>query len=150
MNAPAIQDLSQAASPGLARRLASMFYDAWLIAALWLVGAIIDVVIQNAMGTADDPARLPLQLYIIGCPFLFYGWFWTHGGQTLGMRAWRIKALQSNGEAMTWRASLTRVAAAHLSLMAAGLGYLWMLIDNDRLTWHDRLTRTRLVLLKRD
>jgi uncharacterized RDD family membrane protein YckC len=143
-------DISNAASPGLARRLASMFYDAWLIAALWLFGATVDFVIQNALGTAEQPARLPLQLYVAACPFLFYGWFWTHGGQTLGMRAWRIKALQVNGEPMTWRRSIVRVMAAHLSLLVLGLGYLWMLVDRERLTWHDRLSNSRLVLLTRD
>jgi uncharacterized RDD family membrane protein YckC len=143
-------DISNAASPGLARRLASMFYDAWLIAALWLFGATVDFAIQNALGTAEQPARLPLQLYVAACPFLFYGWFWTHGGQTLGMRAWRIKALQVNGEPMTWRRSIVRVMAAHLSLLVLGLGYLWMLVDRERLTWHDRLSNSRLVLLTRD
>jgi uncharacterized RDD family membrane protein YckC len=143
-------DISNAASPGLARRLASMFYDAWLIAALWLFGATVDFAIQNALGTAEQPARLPLQLYVAACPFLFYGWFWTHGGQTLGMRAWRIKALQVNGEPMTWRRSIVRVMAAHLSLLVLGLGYLWMLVDRERLTWHDRLSDSRLVLLTRD
>jgi uncharacterized RDD family membrane protein YckC len=110
----------------------------------------VDFAIQNALGTAEQPARLPLQLYVAACPFLFYGWFWTHGGQTLGMRAWRIKALQVNGEPMTWRRSIVRVMAAHLSLLVLGLGYLWMLVDRERLTWHDRLSNSRLVLLTRD
>jgi uncharacterized RDD family membrane protein YckC len=143
-------DLSQAVVPGLGRRLAAMFYDAWLIAALWLLGATIDFVIQSALGTADDPYRLPLQVFLLACPFLFYGWFWTHGGQTLGMRAWRLKALKADGTAMDWRHSILRVAIAHLSWLALGLGYLWMYIDRDRLSWHDRGSHTRLVLLSRD
>ena len=149
MNATTI-DIVNAVSPGLARRLASMFYDAWLIAALWLFGATVDFAIQHALGTAEQPTRLPLQLFVAACPFLFYGWFWTHGGQTLGMRAWRIKALQVNGQPMTWRRSIVRVAGAHLSLLALGLGYLWMLVDREGLTWHDRLSDSRLVLLARD
>jgi uncharacterized RDD family membrane protein YckC len=147
---PAPADLSQAAPPGLGRRLAAMFYDAWLIAALWLFGATVDVAIQAGLGTAEDPYRLPLQFFVIACPFLFYGWFWTHGGQTLGMRAWRLKLLKASGDPMDWRHSIVRVAAAHVSLLALGLGYLWMLVDRQCLTWHDRWSDTRLVMLTRD
>jgi uncharacterized RDD family membrane protein YckC len=149
-NGPIVPDLAQAAAPGLGRRLAAMFYDAWLIVALWLTGATVDVAVQAALGTADDPYRLPLQLFIAACPFLFYGWFWTHGGQTLGMRAWRLKLLKATGEPMDWRHAIVRVAAAHVSLFALGLGYLWMLVDPQRLTWHDRWSGTRLVMLTRD
>jgi len=147
---PAAPDLSQAASPGLGRRLAAMFYDAWLIAALWLIGATVDVALQAGLGTTGDPFRLPLQVFVVACPFLFYGWFWTHGGQTLGMRAWRLKLLKASGEPMDWRHAIVRVAAAHVSLFTLGLGYLWMLIDRQRLTWHDRWSDTRLVMLSRD
>lgn len=147
---PTLTDLSHAAAPGLGRRLASMFYDAWLIAALWLLGATVDYAVQSALGTAETPARVPLQVFLVACPFLFYGWFWTHGGQTLGMRAWRIKALREDGDAMDWRHSIVRVAAAHLSLLAFGLGYFWMLVDRERLTWHDRLSGSRMVLLSRN
>jgi uncharacterized RDD family membrane protein YckC len=127
-----------------------MFYDAWLIVALWLLGATVDYAIQAALGTADAPYRLPLQLFVVACPFLFYGWFWTHGGQTLGMRAWRLKALRSDGRPLNWRDSILRVAIAHLSWLAVGLGYLWMYVDPERLSWHDRGSRTRLVLVSRD
>lgn len=143
-------DLANAVTPGLARRLAAIFYDAWLIVALWLIGATVDFAIQSAIGSAEDPLRLPLQAFILASPFLFYGWFWTHGGQTLGMRAWRMKLLDDHGQPVTWRRSVMRVAAAFVSALALGLGYLWMLGDKQRLTWHDRWSGTRLVLLKRD
>lgn len=150
METTATTDLSNAATPGLARRLAAIFYDAWLIAALWLIGATIDFAVQSALGTADSPVRRPLETFILASPFLFYGWFWTHGGQTLGMRAWRMKLLDEHGRPVTWRRSVVRVAAAFVSALALGLGYLWMLGDRQHLTWHDRWSGTRLVLLKRD
>ena len=142
-------DLSQAVAPGLARRLAAMFYDGWLIVALWLIGATADYAVQSALGSAEDPYRLPLQVFIGACPFLFYGWFWTHGGQTLGMRAWRMRLLTTEGTPVNWRQSIVRVAAAHVSLLTLGLGYLWMLGDREKLTWHDRWSATRLVMVER-
>ena len=79
---------------------------------------------------------------------MFFGWFWTHGGQTLGMRV-AIKLLTAGGQAVDWRQSIVRTAGAHLSLFAAGLGYLWILVDRDRLARHDRLSRTRLVMIEK-
>ncbi|HOP17700.1 MAG: RDD family protein [Gammaproteobacteria bacterium] len=142
-------DLENAVTPGLWRRLAAIFYDSWLVLALWLLGATADYFIQAAIGLGDAPVHLPLQLYLVACPFLFFGWFWTHGGQTLGMRSWRLKVLDCHGQPVGWRQALIRVAAAWLAALPLGLGYLWMLVDKAGLTWHDRLSRTRLVLVNK-
>ena len=91
-----------------------------------------------------------MQLYLLGCPFVFFGWFWTHGGQTLGMRAWRLRLLDAEGGPVTWRQSLLRVAGAYLSALALGVGYLWVLFDRAGLAWHDRLSGTRLVMTRPD
>jgi uncharacterized RDD family membrane protein YckC len=91
-----------------------------------------------------------LQIFLFAAPAFFFAWFWTHGGQTLGMRAWRLKLLDRSGAVVTWRQSLVRYAGAWLSLLAFGLGYLWVWIDRDGLAWHDRLSNTRIVMLRRD
>jgi uncharacterized RDD family membrane protein YckC len=140
-------DIDNAARPGLLRRLAAIFYDSWLIVGIWLLGVIIDTFLRDEQGLGLAISHIPLQLFIIATPFLFFGWFWTHGGQTLGMRAWRLKLLDDHGQPATWRQSLIRVAGAYLSALALGLGYLWVLFDPDRLCWHDRLSSTRLVIL---
>jgi uncharacterized RDD family membrane protein YckC len=40
--------------------------------------------------------------------------------------------------------------AALLSISCGGLGYLWALVDKERLTWHDRISGTRVVLISRE
>jgi uncharacterized RDD family membrane protein YckC len=142
-------DIRDAARPSLWRRLAAIFYDSWLVAALWLLGATADTFIRAGLDLADDGSRLPLQLYLLAAPGLFFGWFWTHGGQTLGMRAWRLKLLDREGRPVGWRQAWIRYGAAWLSLLACGLGYLWVWIDRDGLAWHDRLSGTRLVMVRR-
>lgn len=126
-----------------------MFYDSWLLVALWLIGATADVLMRNLLGVDEGRSHLPLQLYLLACPFLFYGWFWTHGGQTLGMRAWRLRLLDTNGKPVSWRRAMLRAAGALVSLLTAGLGYLWILVDPERLAWHDRWSGTRLVLISK-
>lgn len=142
-------DIENAANPGLLRRLAAIFYDFWLIAALWLIGVTVDFFVRQALGLETDGSHLLLQFYLLAVPFGFFGWFWTHGGQTLGMRAWRLRLLGEHGETVSWPTAVIRVAGAHLSALALGLGYLWMLFDPAKKTWHDHLSRTRLVMLEK-
>ncbi|WP_078120349.1 RDD family protein [Thiosocius teredinicola] len=143
--------LDNAAVPSLLRRLAAIFYDCWLVAALWLLGTIVDTFIRAGMGIESGHGSfLLLQIYFVVAPALFFSWFWTHGGQTLGMRAWRLKVVADDGQTLTMKQALIRYLGACLSLLAAGLGYLWVLIDKQGLAWHDHLSRTRLVIIKRD
>jgi len=142
-------DIRHAATPSLWRRLAAIFYDTWLVAAIWLLGAIADTFIRAGLGLPTQGSHLPLQLYLLSAPAIFFGWFWTHGGQTLGMRAWRLQLLDRDGKPVTWHQALIRYAAAWLSLLPLGLGYLWIWLDRDGQAWHDRLSGTRLVLLRK-
>ena len=72
---------------------------------------------------------------------------WRRGGQTLGMRPWRLKLVACDGDVPTWRALWLRYAVGLLSLLAGGLGFWWAWWDRDRLAWHDRASGTRLVRL---
>jgi uncharacterized RDD family membrane protein YckC len=77
----------------------------------------------------------------------YFGWSWTRSGQTVGMIAWRLRLERADGSLLDWKQSITRMAAATVSLAAAGLGYFWIWIDRDKLAWHDRWTDTRVVVL---
>ena len=144
------KDIRNAVPPSLWRRLAAIFYDSWLVAAIWLLGATADTLIRAALGLDAAGPHLPLQIYLFAAPALFFGWFWTHGGQTLGMRAWRLKLLDQEGSPVNWGKAMQRYAAAWLSLLACGLGYLWIWFDREHLAWHDRLSGTRLVITRRE
>jgi hypothetical protein len=80
------------------------------------------------------------------CGFLFYGWFWTHGGQTLGMRTWRLRLVRADGGPITWHITAIRFGSALLALAPLGLGLWWALFDKDKRAWHDRLSGTRLIV----
>ncbi len=100
---------------------------------------------------------------------LYFGWFWTHGGQTLAMKTWRIRLIGRDGQPPGWPRALWRYLLAWLWLLPGlALAKLldaqgWMLVllpalnmvlwaaatllDQDRQFLHDRLAGTRIVLI---
>lgn len=87
-------------------------------------------------------------IFVIHClaiSFIFYGWFWTHGGQTLGMRAWNLYLIKPDGKFIGWKIAAKRYCAALISWGVFGLGYSWILLNKNKLTWHDIVTGTKIV-----
>lgn len=126
------------------RRLGAIVYDTLLLIALWLLATVPFVLV---LGETNRSAglRLAFQAYLLAVAFGFLGGFWVHGGQTLGMRAWRL-TLTADHPPLNWRKAAVRFLAALLSWACLGLGFWWMTVDRERLAWHDRLSGTRLLL----
>jgi uncharacterized RDD family membrane protein YckC len=127
-----------------------MFYDGLLLVALWfVVTALLLAVSGGHMADPDRPLWLlyTLRVSLLLVTFVFFAGFWTNGGQTLGMRAWRLKLTSASGDPVSWKQALWRFAAAIPSIGAFGLGLIWMLLDKERCAVHDRLSGTRLILL---
>jgi len=134
-------------------RLLSLFYDLWPAAALWMVVSLVFTLAYTFGG--HHPAReniAPLSalqwLLWLVC-WIVTGLYatvsWRRGGQTLGMRPWRLRLVVANGDVPGWKALWWRYAIGTLSLLALGLGFWWAWFDRDRRTWHDRASGTRLV-----
>lgn len=130
----------------LLRRLGAIFYDSLLLLAVLFVAGLPLPLIPESV-RLDPWVRYATLAYLLLVSFVFFGWFWTHGGQTLGMRAWRLRVISEDGEPVGWQRAGRRFAWSILSWAAAGLGFLWSLADRQRLAWHDRLSGTRLILV---
>lgn len=137
---------------GLLRRLAAIVYDLLLVVALLLTATALALWgCVLALGTEAVTAHNPLlgnplfSIFLFLVCFGFYAWFWTHGGQTLGMQAWKIRVQCRTGAPLTWLQAMRRFSMAIVSWSALGLGFWWMLVDRDRMTWHDRFSDTVLV-----
>lgn len=131
-------------APGPWRRLAAMLYDSLLLIALWMAAGGVWLAVARGVAPADGD--LLFRAYLLLVAYLFFGLFWTRGGRTLGMQAWRLRAVTETGKPMGWRHAAIRYAGAWLSLLALGSGYLWCLVDRDRRTWHERLSGTRTIV----
>lgn len=142
---PTSQTSALGRAPGLVRRLAAIAYDLLLLAALLFVFTL--VVLFARGGRAVSPGTWWFELSLLGVCAAFFIGFWVHGGQTLGMRAWRLKIVDREGRPVGWRRASGRWLAAAVSALPAGLGFWWSLVDRDGLCWHDRWSGTRLTRL---
>ena len=127
---------------GILRRLAAVAYDAFLLFALFFVATALILPLTGGEAVAPGSATYPI--YLLGVSYLYFGWCWTHGGQTLGMRAWHIRVRTLRGGAVPWSLGSIRFLASLLSWSACGAGFLWAAFDAERHAWHDRLSRTVL------
>ncbi|BBI48379.1 hypothetical protein HORIV_08000 [Vreelandella olivaria] len=69
---------------------------------------------------------------------------------TLGMQAWRLRVQTAEGRSLNLKQCLIRCAVAWLSLLALGLGYLWVLFDQQRRSWPDIASNTQTVVLPKN
>jgi uncharacterized RDD family membrane protein YckC len=140
-------------SAGFGRRIAALAYDVVLIAAIAMLYTLAAVTF-----TPGHEALLPQNvggwayLYRAGLVLIVAGYYivnWTRSGQTLGMRAWRLHAVNAAGRPLNGAQALRRFAWGALAWSPAGLGVLWLYLDRDRLAIHDRLSSTRVVHRRR-
>lgn len=136
---------------GLLRRFAAILYDALLLLALWFLATVPFIAIEG--GESIEPGSGPLyiiyQLTLLGVAYGFFVGFWCHRGRTLGMQSWGLQLQTADGKLPSPGAATLRFFAAILSWLPLGLGFLWQLWDAEHLTWHDRLSGTRLIYYPR-
>lgn len=145
---------------GLPRRLAAMFYDFLLCVALLIVVTFIyKMALMGFYGEArlkelSDTGALDgdplLSTLLVLSLFGFFAKFWTHGGQTLGMQVWGIRIQNADGSAISLWQALLRFLVAIGSWLFLGLGFLWMLWDKEKRSWHDIYSESRTVQLPKN
>jgi uncharacterized RDD family membrane protein YckC len=128
-------------TPALARRLASMGYEAILAFAVAFFAAWIFFFASGGREALAGWPRLALQLFIAAVLAAYFLWCWLRGGQTLAMKAWRIRLVQ-----VTPARALLRLVLAGL-LLPTGVSLLWTLFDAENQFLHDRLAGTRLTVV---
>ena len=159
----------------LVKRLLAIFYDSFLlIAVLFLAMALLLLVSGGYEFQAGNPL---ITAYLLLVCFVFFGWFWTHGGQTLGMRAWKLQIQQRNGNPLNWQHVALRFSTAlpawivlfigialvtdiqlatyswlnQLSMLTEWLifivGIAWLFVDQWPDGWRDKVSSTRIVKL---
>ena len=133
-------DIENCPPASLFKQLAAMLYDSFLVFAVLFLAAAVAIVFNRGEAIENNHA---FSVYLLFSLFTFYAWFWRKSGQTLGMRAWKIRIVSELGGNPGWGVCYLRLIFALLSIACLGLGYWWRLFKPY--TWHDRLSQTRIV-----
>ena len=129
----------------LRRRLGATLYDGLLLLALWMSTTLLTVVITDAADLPRPPELLRALLILVA--FAFFGWSWTHGGQTLGGRAWKLRVETPAGTLINWPTAMLRFTAG---ITWIPLGVVWSFSSADRRALHDVIAGTRVVRVMED
>jgi uncharacterized RDD family membrane protein YckC len=86
---------------------------------------------------------IPFYIGVFGTLALFYGMLWIFAGrETAGMRWAGLRLINFDGFPADRRARILRALGGCLSLSAGAIGLLWALVDEERLAWHDHMSKT--------
>ena len=147
------------------RRIAAMVYDGLLCFAVLVLASALALPFMGGKGATEYNQLLTIYFMVV--LYFFFGWFWTHGGQTLGMRAWHTRLVTRDGNPISWQRGLFRYlvslpmwifwAAVLFSVtnfskipifediphwLLYAIATCWSLIDHLPNNWRDRLTGT--------
>jgi uncharacterized RDD family membrane protein YckC len=153
MSIPAINPTASTrtgAPASLALRLLAALYDALPMLALWFVATMLALALTGgALDVQRLPDKLLVQALLLAVTGAYFVISWRRGGQTIGMRAWRLRVVSADGKPLETRQALVRFGVCLLSLAAIGLGFFWALIDAQNRTWHDIAAGTVMVRLEK-
>ena len=134
-----------AATPGIGRRIACMFYEAILLFAVGFAATSLFFYASGGLG-ASGYGRTMLQLFLVAVFAGYFLWCWLRGGQTLAMKTWKIRLVAPGQDRVPPLTALLRFALAVLAV-PTGIALGWALFDRDRQFLHDRIAGTRLVMV---
>ncbi|WP_413285255.1 RDD family protein [Vibrio sp. MA40-2] len=145
----------------MVRRLAALMYDGLIIIALEMLAAGLIIAILEALvaagwmnyGSYQDASDLltthPVWSYIftayLGLIWIgFFTYFWTKAGQTIGMRAWKMRVQNADG-------SLISIPQALIRIGTSGFGVANLLVpfNSKKRGLHDMLAKTDVIVLPR-
>ncbi|MFB3101620.1 MAG: RDD family protein [Gammaproteobacteria bacterium] len=128
------------------KRLAAMFYDGLVLFSLFFLATMILILFTNVESIESN--NIAYDLYLLLIAYLYFVWHWVNGGQTLGMGAWHIKLINRGMDKVSWGFATARFCLALLSFISFGIGFMWVLFNKEKLTFHDRYSYTRLISTK--
>jgi uncharacterized RDD family membrane protein YckC len=157
--------LETSVAPSLKTRLASMLYEALLLfGVLFIADWLFSTLLQQRHALHLREAG---QAWLFLVLAIYFSWLWSHGGQTLAMKTWRIRVVTKHGSALGFGRALGRYLLSWLWFLP-GLALAWALgakgwmlilipvanlvlwaltiyLDPQRQFLHDRLAGTRLI-----
>ncbi|WP_088329619.1 RDD family protein [Lacimicrobium sp. SS2-24] len=148
---------------GFIRRLAAMIYDTLVAIAVGMCAALVAIVVlvillennildKHGMEHTSEVIQASLlyktliQIWVAAWVLGFFVWFWRNGGQTIGMRAWRLRLFSTNDKPLSYSRALWRILCS-----LGGIGTLLVLLDvKSKQSLQDRLAHTEMLVLSKE
>jgi len=133
-------------------RIAAGVYDLFPLVALWMLTAGLALLVAHGDVDLAHPSLgwligLRGALFVVTAAYFVISW--ARGGQTIGMRAWRLRVVDADGNKLGWPRAALRFVVACVSLLVLGVGFVWCLFDRRKRGWHDLAAGSVLVRLEK-
>ncbi|MCW8932591.1 MAG: RDD family protein [Gammaproteobacteria bacterium] len=160
--------------------LGCWLYDFMLLCAVWLLAGFVYIIPAQLFTQIDSTQKENLSTtefsgpvfysYLFIVTWFFFAWFWTHGGQTLGLRSWSLRLQTVEGHTLNWTQTFLRFLVAgtpwllslfvydkiitnqllpapyqYSAFIIGFIGLLWMLVDKDKRSIQDIFSNSRIV-----
>jgi len=124
------------------KHFAAFIYDLFPIIGLFLVTSMIVLFARN--GVEVERYSVWFSAILILEVFFYFTYSWKIGGQTLGMRAWRLKIIpnQKSQLQLTWSQVSIRFVIGVLSTCFVGLGLFWKKFSPSKKSWMDLVSNS--------
>ncbi len=123
---------------GAGTRLVSYIIDAII---LWIIGAIVGLIFM-ALGVGYVAASIIVGILIsLG----YFTYFFGTTGQTPGKQVMKIKVIAVDGSPLTYNKGFMRWIGYYASYITLGIGFLWILKDENRQAFEDKVAKTYVV-----
>jgi uncharacterized RDD family membrane protein YckC len=132
-------------------RLIAYIIDMFLVTLLTLVPAYVIGLLISAAGEAGRDLLVGIGfvgffLWVLAVQFGYFPWFWSHGGQTIGGKAMKIRVVyDEDGREIGFMTGFVRLVGYFLSAFVFYIGFLWILFDKRKHGWPDILASTCVV-----
>lgn len=124
------------------RRIMSILYDSILIFA---VLTVMSIPFYSFAVEENILLKILMQLYFYLIIQFFFVWFWVKSKETLGMKTWKIKIVNEDGNKISYKQGVIRFNVAIISLLIFGLGFLIAIFNKERKCLHDIISKTILI-----
>lgn len=104
-------------------------------------GILIGVVTSGLSGFTDNNNSIGT---LIGAAYHIY-MLVNYNGATLGKQAMGIKVVTASGQPIDYKTAALRYIGYIISGLALGLGFIWVLFDEKKQGWHDKIANTYVV-----
>jgi uncharacterized RDD family membrane protein YckC len=116
---------------GFGPRLLALIIDGII---LGVIGGVVGLIFGGDMSGLNPVANI-ISLVVSAAYFIY---FFSQSGQTLGGRVTGVKVVDANGGLLSVGRAAVRWIVAYVSAIVIFVGYLWMLWDSRKQTWHDK------------